>query len=67
MRTRADWMHRVEQRKGWLVLLAGWLVDYASSHFRDGHANRLDVVFSCRVASFLLRVDRWFFYLGLVG
>lgn len=26
MRTRADWMQRVHQRKAWLVLLAGWLI-----------------------------------------
>jgi hypothetical protein len=60
-------MQRVNQRNSCLVSLAGWLVDYASSHFRDGHVNRLDVVISCRVASLLLRLDRWFFYLGLVG
>lgn len=67
MRTRADWMQCVGQRKAWSVLLAGWFVDYAAGHFRDGHVNRLDVVLSCRVASFLLRLDRWFFYFGLVG
>lgn len=26
MRTRADWMQRVDQRKALLVLLAGWLI-----------------------------------------
>lgn len=67
MRTRSDLMVRVHERQAWLVRCAGWLVDYGSAHFRDGHANRFDVVLSCRVASFLLRLDRWFFYFGLVG
>lgn len=64
--TRSDWMIRVDQRKGWLLPLADWLVNYSVRQFRVGRVRSLDVVLACRAASGLMRLDRLLFLAGLV-